>query len=72
VKQFANLKISFVGDCPPDNFQPFSEDFRIVGENIKWLMDQVKVEDTGCKGFIMQKGSANVVLKFHHILFEVS
>lgn len=72
VKQFADLKISFVGDCPPDKFQPFSEDFCIVRENITWLTDQVKVEGAECQGFIVRKSSANIALKFRHILFKVS
>ena len=76
-KRFADLKISLVGDCPPDKFYPFSEDFRIVRENVAWLKNQVKVDSKGatCQGFAVEKpegSTTNVSLKFRHILFEVS
>jgi len=72
-KKFADLKISVVGDRPPHNFQPFYDDFRVVRENVAWLMNQVKVRGAACKGFAVQDDSANLsALRFRHKLFEVS
>ena len=74
-RRFADLKISLAGGCPPDKFYPFSEDFRVVRENVAWLKNQIKVDSRGatCQGFVVEpKGSTNISLKFRHILFEVS
>ena len=71
-KNFADLKLSFLGERPT-KFDVFQKDYTYSVSNIKWLMQQANVSNAKMKGLLTTShGGVADCLKFRHVLFEVS
>ena len=71
-KNFADLKLSFLGERPT-NFDVFQKDYTYIINNVKWLMQQMNVSNAKAKGLLTtSRGGVADCLKFRHVLFEVS
>lgn len=72
MKKFEDLKLSILGERP-SKVDCFDKDYTSVLSNVKWLMQQISVQDIKMKGSLTTSRSGNTeCLKFRHVVSEVS